>query len=404
MSPHRSASFVLPARPVLFPDELLSSWFVRLARANALKVQELLTLISGTRRSLMGRDLDALIDPSFADTLARLSGVPATVLSAKTFDAQRTDLTAIEQPKSGTRRWILPMASRDRRPTGAWLQLCVACLRDDPTPYIRQRWRYAFVTTCAVHGTVLITSCPHCGAPFDFTAHDIGIPRAERIVSVSECSGCRRDVRGASLVPEKASREVIRYEQALCAALQRGWTRARGAGWIYSNQALDAIHRLLRLLRSSKGLRRLALESTSPSQVFRDEIIVPAGRFESWPVEARHFAMSWISSTFRGWPDQFVDSCLRLGVLSYAILGHRGQVPYWFERVVRDHLYRPWYAPTAEEAESARQAIARAGQPDTHSNLRRWLGRYYQDKPYMQRLERPSPSPRQLELFEAEAT
>jgi len=377
----------------------LSSWLVRLARANALKYQELLTIISGTRRSLMGRDLDASIDPGFAERLEQITGVPAAQLIALTYQIDRGNLIAIDQPKQGLKRWVLPMVSKSRRPTGVWLQLCVTCLREDAVPYVRRRWRYAFVTTCDVHGSLMISHCPSCDAPFDFTTHDIGIDRAERIVPVSECSTCRCDVRHAAALAKRADRRVVQYERALCRAIDRGWTRVRGSGWVYTHQVFDVLHRLLRLLNSSKGLRQLFVEATANNTLVDRKPDVQPGRFENWPLSARHQAMRWMSATFQGWPSGFVEQCMKFRVRSYAILGHRGEVPYWFEYVVRDQLYRPWYAPNAEEIESVRRAIARAEQPDTASNQRRWLGLYYQDRPYMRRLAGGA-SPRQLELFE----
>jgi hypothetical protein len=384
------------------PDELLSSWLVRLARANALKYQELLSITSGTRRSLMGRDLDALIDPEFAERLEQIAGVPAARLIALTYEVDRGNLTAIDQPKHGLKRWVLPMVSKARRPTGVWLQLCVSCLREDAVPYVRRHWRYAFVTTCDVHGTLVISNCPSCDAPFDFTTHDIGIDRAERIVPVSECSGCRCDVRHVSTPAKPADRRVVRYERALCRVVDRGWTRVRGSGWVYSHQVFDVLHRLLRLLSSSKGLQQLFVEATAVNTLVDREPNVPSGRFENWPLSARHQAMRWMSATFHRWPSGFVEQCTKFRVRSYAILGHRGEVPYWFEHIVKDYLYRPWYAPNAEEIESVRRAIARAEQPDTVSNQRRWLGCYHQDRPYMHRITKGA-GPRQFELFQGAA-
>jgi len=392
----------LPARPQPLPNELLSSWLVRLARANALKYQELLTIVSGTRRSLMGRDLDASIDPGFGERLEQITGVPAAQLIALTYQTDRGNLTAIDQPKQGLKRWVLPMVSKLRRPTGVWLQLCVTCLREDTVPFIRRHWRYAFVTTCDAHATLMISNCPSCDAPFDFTTHDIGIDRAECVVPVSECSSCRCDVRYAQTAAVLAHRRVVRYERALCRAIDRGWTRVRGSGWVYSHQVFDVLHRLLRLLSSSKGLRQLFVEATAVNTLVDCEPNVPSGRFENWPLSARHQAMRWVSATFHRWPSGFVEQCTKFRVRSYAILGHRGEVPYWFEHIVRDYLYRPWYAPNAEEIESVRRAIAKAEQPDTVSNQRRWLGCYHQDSPFMRRITKGA-GPRQFELFHGAA-
>lgn len=349
-------------------------------------------MISRTRQSYMGRDLDAYMDVSFARSLAELSGVPPDQLLDRTYSAHSTRLTAIDQPKIGGRRWILPKINKNRRPTGAWLQFCVQCLRADRVPYMRRRWRYAFLTTCEIHQVGLVAHCPYCESPFDFEGYDIDLPQAETVVPISMCRCCRQDVRQLHAIPDLVDVRIVRYERALCAAVERGWTRVRGVGWVYSHQILDVLHRLLRLLHAKDGLQRLFLAAAANDDGSGLSFAVPAGKFESWPLAVRHCAMAWLSNLLREWPENFVDQCMRSRVLRSSIHGHRGTIPYWFDRVLRDHLYRPWYRSSFEEVASARDAIRCAGQPDTQYNLRRWLGRYCQNRRYVQRLATPSPT------------
>ena len=349
-------------------------------------------MISRTRQSYMGRDLDAYMDVPFARSLAELSGVPSDQLLDRTYSAHSIRLTAIDQPKSGGRRWILPKVNKNRRPTGAWLQFCVQCLRADRVPYMRRRWRYAFLTTCEIHQVDLMAHCPFCEAPFDFEGYDIDLPQAEIVVPISVCRCCRRDVRQSRAIPCHVDVRVVRYERALCAAIKRGWTRVHGVGWVYSHQVLDVLHRLLSLLHAKNGLQQLFLGFVATCEGPEPRFAVPAGKFENWPLEARRRAMAWLSNLLHRWPENFVDQCTRFNVLRSAIHGHRGTVPYWFDRVLRDRLYRPWHRSSAAEVASARDAIRRAGQPDTQYNLRRWLGRYCQDKEHVRRLAAPSPT------------
>jgi len=134
------------------------------------------------------------------------------------------------------------------------------------------------------------------------------------------------------------------------------------------------------------SLRQLFVEATAVNTLVDREADAPAGRFENWPLSARHQAMRWMSTTFRSWPRSFLEQCMRHQVHSYAVLGHRGRVPYWFDKVVRENLYRPRYAPSPEELASARAAITHSGSPDTAPNQRRWQDRYFENKPYARRL------------------
>ena len=348
----------------------------------------------------MGQDLDASAGPAFVSQLARLSGTHEARLRGMTFDPIVINLTAIEQPRAGARRWILPKGSKNRRPTAAWLQFCPSCLQGDAIPYFRRNWRYAFITACHIHRAQLETHCPSCNLPFDFESYDIIHSTEGRIVPLTACSHCGIDLRSHCSAIQDVPQNVLRYQRALGAATRRGWSRVTGVGWLYSHQVLDVIHRLLRQLRSSRDLRRLLEASLSPAGPFQAAFHVPPGRFESWSVPARHAAIGWISWLLRGWPFHFVAVCTRFNVLRTAIHGHRGDLPYWFDRVLLERLYRPRSSRSSEEIAAAREAIRRAGQPDTRYNVRRWLGLHCCDRSFVQRLEEPSPE--QFVLFARE--
>jgi len=391
---------VLPARRRPFPDELVTSWLTRLARANALKVQEILTLANeGRRHNLLNHDLDASLPTHVVTGMARLCAIPADEIIGLTLDAKADRLISFEISKTGTRRWTLPVTRRNRKPTSNWIQLCIECLRQDDIPYLRQHWRYAFMTICPTHGCLLIDACPCCGMVFDFAASDADLERTRGILPITVCGHCYRDVRTSDYVAQIADKRTHRYQRALLKATRRGWTRIRSHGWVYSQQVLDVLHRLLRLVRTSEGLQRLLKDCNGESSSADAGCRMPSGRFETWSLNDRHRAMQWVSTLLRRWPETFVTRCLRLHVYSYALLGHRGVAPYWFVSVVRTRLYRPWYAPSKEEVTEVRRVITTAGQPDTHYNRRRWLGRYHESKPYMRRIVEGS-RPVQMELFE----
>ncbi|MBS0251445.1 MAG: hypothetical protein JSR78_10330 [Proteobacteria bacterium] len=111
--------------------------------------------------------------------------------------------------------------------------------------------------------------------------------------------------------------------------------------------------------------------------------------------------MRWLSVVFQSWPLSFVERCEAHKIRSYAIWGDYNFVPYWFASVVDQHLHRPWYAPREQEVLSVRRAIRAAGQPDTYCNQRRWLGRYYQKRPFMTKIT-DGVKPLQFELFESQ--
>jgi len=65
---------VWPAHPKPFPDELLSSWIVRVAQANAIKLQTLSWMLFGNERSPWNRDIDRSAPPWLLKELALHTG------------------------------------------------------------------------------------------------------------------------------------------------------------------------------------------------------------------------------------------------------------------------------------------------------------------------------------------
>lgn len=82
------------------------------------------------------------------------------------------------------------------------------------------------------------------------------------------------------------------------------------------------------------------------------------------------------------WPNRFITLARRCGVWSSVWLRHLGSgsrdgthdAPFWFWRVVHEHLYRTRYQPSEEEAKAAIRHLRRRGLAITKSSLARLLG------------------------------
>lgn len=368
----RTQSRLLPARPKRLPEELLLCWLVRLARANALKIQELMSLIAeGPRHSLLDRDLDSYLNPRYAKSIAALTAVSPEDLVRQTFFHQMPQLTSLTlTPK--VRRWVLPFVTQSRRLVRPWTQWCTACLRDDATPYLRRHWRLAFVTVCSRHRIRLKDRCPHCDGPFNFHTLDINARRFDRIVPITICGDCRRNILDDGSV-EPASPCAEKLQRLLLWSLEHGWLRVPQRGWMYSSLIFDVFIRLLGQLPSSKGLHLLFDDCLGRLPLLKAYSEPTRGeRFEWWTLAPRHDAMAWLGALFDQWPLAFVERCTKLGVTSNALWGNHGVAPYWFWSVVVEHLYKPWYRMTREERKGAADML-QAKVPTTTYWLRRRL-------------------------------
>lgn len=188
-----------PAHPQPLPDELLSSWIVRIAEANGVKLQTMTHLLFGLYNLPWNRDIDRLA-PKWL-----LKGICAHTGSSY-WDAYRLTLSGYRmrlyryRKDSGQLRWVLPVRINSTKRDGFGMQYCPACLAADKEPYFRRKWRVAFNTFCPEHRIMMHDCCPVCGAAVTFYRRDFG--RAiDEAGAICLCFQCQFDLRFAPQTP-----------------------------------------------------------------------------------------------------------------------------------------------------------------------------------------------------------
>ncbi len=165
-----------PIHPKPLPDELLSSWMVRTARAYRIRPA------SFWKREA-GRIHFRKVDLTAEDRLLRL-------MSARTG-------TPLERVRATTLLGLRGCGLDWRGGHEDAIRFCPACLEE--RPYFRRRWRLEFFTICDVHEFFLDDRCPRCR----------GLVRMEQVPpsaeSVTICHNCGFDLRRApAKAPAKA--------------------------------------------------------------------------------------------------------------------------------------------------------------------------------------------------------
>lgn len=182
-----------PAHPKPFPDELLTSWIVRVAEANGAKLQRLCWDLFGNERSPWNRDADRSAPRWLIKAFSEHTGTPF-------WDAYRTTLTTYRgqlfpaRQVSGQLRWVLPIRTHGMQRDGFGQQFCPQCLTEDAVPYFRKTWRLAMFTFCPMHQVMLHDACPNCGVPVAFHRRDFGVELVEA-KPICCCYACGFDFR-----------------------------------------------------------------------------------------------------------------------------------------------------------------------------------------------------------------
>ncbi|NTW88539.1 MAG: TniQ family protein [Desulfobulbaceae bacterium] len=167
----------------LLPDELFSSWLVRLSLANGSDPLAFTGAIWPGWRPWTS-DVDRQPHPDRLAILAGWSSINAEFLTRATLAPIAGNILGHDPFEKNLWPWILSTGARNRSRQGG-LQYCPFCLSEDATPYYRLHWRLAWHVVCARHGCLLLDRCPVCEAPLE--PHKI----MAEMRSVDLCATCR---------------------------------------------------------------------------------------------------------------------------------------------------------------------------------------------------------------------
>lgn len=243
---------VWPAHPKPLPDELLSSWIVRVAEANAIKLQTLSRMLFGDRRSPWNRDIDRFAPKWLLKAICLHTGVDYWRAYGATLATYRTRLYP-RRRMSGQLRWVLPIISQGTKRRGFGMQFCPACLAEDATPYFRKQWRLALYTYCPLHRISLHDACPACGAQVCYFRRDFGRELAQA-PDIGHCHVCGFDFRQARhSTPDMPDKEVrIRFDAMLLSLAD-----VAQAGSYAEHGFFAVLHQLCRVMCMRQNAGRL---------------------------------------------------------------------------------------------------------------------------------------------------
>lgn len=323
------ATPVWPVHPRPLPDELLSSWMTRLARANQMKVYSFYSLYFGKSHAVWNRDIDKLAPDWLMDGLSSWTGLGRTEVEQTTLRSYEGLIYEHHNPYGNT-KWILPAGVYHRTRRHHGLVYCPLCLFEDPEPYFRKSWRLSFNTVCERHGSMMLDGCPKCSAPVAYFRRDLGHRRTSMVDSMVLCHQCGADLRrGPAMDPPAPDGETLAQLRALITFRDLGWWFCGHSNINYSPAFFDVLHHLASYLTSAFGRR---LHAEIERQIGRP---ASAGRtfkrmgFDHRPMEERHHLLSDAMWLLLEWPDRFTMNC-HAARLSATQITRCEPMPYWF--------------------------------------------------------------------------
>lgn len=358
------------------PDELLSSWIVRLAMAHTMKLHTFCSLVWSREKQIWNRDIDKCADGKIIDVIAHKTGTSRQRVFETCLEAYAGRVYERHNSRGNT-LWIMPIGVYHRTRTLYGLQFCGECLAEDEKPYYRRSWRLAFMTVCEKHQILLHDRCPNCQTPVNFHRNELGDRYKWTADSTTRCHLCEYDLRSSPTVTMSVNSHLVDFQRQLTSTLERGWISIPKHGSIHSHLYFTVLHQLMRMLATkgkAAGLREIAAREYEidlpPSQP------VSSGRdIERLSVRERVALVAICNRLLSNWPNEFVRFCREHRVWSASLLRDLEHAPFWYWKVVHDELYRIGYTPSDIEVQSVITHLVKTERPLNKKTISRALGK-----------------------------
>lgn len=354
-----------PIRPSLRDDESFSSWFARTAWANGLRPSDLYRCLTPGEDRSPG-DLDRYVDDELMDRLAESADVDSDEVRQATF--RRWAGTVFTSDDGVHKLPWLPPAGRQNGKRCHGQQICPECLALAGGAYLRLSWRLSFVTTCPVHGCLLLDRCPVCN-------DTINILRQDGLDGIA-CWACGHELRQTtSCVPPV---DPVPTQQELSRIASQGWMSLGAYGPVYSFVAfalLDIMHKLLASGRHAHALRTW-VSSHEPALAIRPETIPRAREGALLSPRARSALVPMAYWLLTAWPTRLVAAAEATGMSCRHLLKKPPcDYPFAYAHAVEWYLREPSGRHAEnEEVAAAREMLHRQGKRATSRALAELFG------------------------------
>jgi TniQ protein len=359
-------------------DELLSSWLTRLALAHG---QTAASFFNQTwlGRYLLARDLDLWNDQATFELLARKTNTPPARAFAATL-ASYDGWLFEDNPHQSHAPWVLACHLNVRPQKWLGLQFCPWCLAADKEPYFRRHWRLALMVLCPIHRVLLLDHCQSCGAAVCYerqSARELG--DADGWI-LTRCHKCNADLRDSATecYGARVDATELEFQVLLVTTLSRGWIEMPQNGVIYSHLFFSGLHQMMskliygRMASSLKAALRQSYAIDLPIEFVPDKSV----SLECLNVAQRRALLRAVWRLLQDWPDNFIEFCRANKLASHFLIGDTKRLPFWYWRVVREHLTKSARKLSNEEIISTVNYVRKEGCQTPAPELNQFLSHH----------------------------
>lgn len=361
---------IWPIHPRRLPDELLSSWLMRIAQAQGIKLHTF-THRAFQNYSIWNRDIDKTVPDGLVTILSRRTGRPYEEVYQSTLKSYEGYL--FETLIQGNTKWILPLGIYHRTHKRNGLTACPLCLAEDNTPYFRRLWRVGFTVVCTKHSVWMIDECPICNSPISFHRNDFEHKYNATKKGMNICYKCGLDYANTEVKIE-TDQIFLKFLRILEECLNNGYIKLAG-GVIYSHLYFYVLHQIVKLISIDKhGIQlRQVLESKvnfTCHSILNNKISF----VDVLPLYERRHSLRLISRLMLDWPISFIDICKEINITRSRLEKDMKTIPFWYAQVLRNYLDETSYGPSEKEIQTAHYYLKSNNKTVTKKSLLEVMG------------------------------
>jgi TniQ len=359
-------------------DELLSSWLARLGLAHGQTASSFFNL-TWPGRYLLARDPDLWNDQTTFELLARKTNTPPARVFATTL-ASYDGLLFEDRPRQSHAPWVLARHLNVRPQKWFGLQFCPSCLTVDKEPYFRRPWRLALMVLCPIHRILLLDRCQSCGAAVCYEKQSARVLGDAERWTLTRCYECNGDLRGSATDRYRAKVDASerQFQVFLATTLRRGWVEIPQNGIIYSHLFFSGLYQMMGKLIYGRmaGPLKAALWQSYAIDLPIDFLPDKSVFLERLNVAQRRALLQAANRLLQHWPDNFIEFCRANKLASHFLIGDKKRLPFWYWRVVREHLTKSARKVSDEEIISTVNYVSKEGAQTPAPELDQFLSQH----------------------------
>ena len=327
-------SLLLPAYNKPHPDEIFSSWLVRLSYAHYLKAHTFSKHVFNSV-SIWNRDIDRKFSDEKIKMITQRTNTTFKEVS-DCFLASYEGRLFLECKLKTNSKWILPLGIYHRIRKKNGFMFCPLCLKHDgQDPYYRKSWRISLNIVCTHCKSYLQDCCPKCKMPVIFYRLDLGDKRNTPDKKISLCFNCKFDLSNAEIIFADAIHFKIQsyFNNILLEGLNQEI--------FYPHLFFDVLYHFCKLI-NSKSPPGLIIRKKLNNELnlnYYPVHINNSNLFENIGIEDRIKTLTGAYFLINNWPNDFINFFTGTNIWSSFLLKDLKDIPYWYKSLIIDNFF-----------------------------------------------------------------